>query len=142
MEVAVCLLLTGVVISAVIGPGGRSFARARQERALREMSAIADAAVLYRSVNGVWTENVLMLPGYLSGSVAKDPWGGEYQIRAVDHGVRVSCWMPGTFAASGRSGVLMEVSASGSGNNVSVTRPLSFGRAGRLILRSSYGTSK
>ena len=143
LEVVLGLLLMSTAIGAISVLGGRAVACARQEKAIREMSAIADAAGLYHSVNGSWPVDTAILAGYLAGVAGKDPWGGNYTLSSVENSVRVACFVPGVFLVRGRpGGKLLEVVPSGSGNTVSMTSPLSYGRAGRLMFGRVYGASK
>lgn len=139
-EITLTMTVLFLALSVIAGFCQTRMQRARMEQTAKDMTAIAEASVQYRTATGSWPASIGDLaPGYLPQDVLKNAFGNAYVLTCAAGSVSVSSLAPAGLARDLSQGSLWQVSsAGGASEQVMITKREEIGSLGRLRYDKKY----
>ncbi len=139
IEVTAAVAIIAIVLSIVMGGYKTRINKARLERTVNEMMAIAQASLDFYNSQGNWPVSLSNLaPTYMYTTVTSSPFRGNYQISGLNNMVTVSTTLPSGLAQNYYQGTLLEISPGVPNDTVSITQRLPNETIGRLQYENKY----
>ena len=142
LEVTVILFIVGVILSMVIPNCIGRINRAKYEKTVNELTAIAQASVDYYISQGAWpTEISQLVPQFMPQAVTFSPFGTMYQINTVNvpyNMATISVLVPAGIAQKNPEGQLLEINNEGPQDQIEISKTVQNEFTSRLNYQLNY----
>jgi len=135
LEVMAILLIIGVIFSMVMPNYIGRINNANYEKAVNELTAIAQASVNFFISRGAWPTGISQLaPEFMPHAVTSSPFGTNYQMTSVNNMVTVWVLIPAGIAQKNPQGPLLVIKAQGAQDQIEISQTVK----NELTSRLSY----
>lgn len=139
LEVAVTVVIIGCILTVVMTNNIERIRQAQFQKTVTEMTTIARASIDYYLSQGVCPTDIGQLsPVFIPQPVTSSSFGSDYQINCTVNTVSVSDLIPSGLAQKNPEGPLLQVSAAGGQDNITITQIMPNAFTGRLLYDKKY----
>lgn len=139
IEVTAAIAIMVIVYSIVMGGYQTRINKAKLERTINEMMALAQASLDFYHSQRTWPASPNNLsPAFMYVAVAFSPFGGNYQINGLNNMVTVATTIPSGLAQNYYQGALLEILPGIPNDTISVTQRQPNEFSGRLQYDKKY----
>ncbi len=138
LEVVVVLVVMGIILSVLIPNSLERIKKAKCEKTVHELTVIAEAAVDYFLVEGIWPSLSQLAPKYIPSAITSNPFGESYQILGMNKRVIAFTLIPVGIIHKDYEGGLFQATHQGNSNKIEVYRYLPHEFTSRLNYDLKY----
>jgi len=139
IEVTAVVAIIAIILSIVIGGYQTRINKARFERTVDEMMALAQASLDFYNSQGTWPGTPINLAStFMYAAVTSSPWGRNYQISGLNKAVTISTSVPSGLAQKYYQGTLLVILPGVPNDTIAITQQLPNELSGRLEYEKKY----
>jgi len=142
LELIAVAAIVAVLLSMVSANYKTRVKKARLEESVSEMMSMAQASLDFYNGHfpqGAWPSAPGDLyPKYMYATVTSSPFGGHYQINALNNAVTISTTVPSGLAQNYYQGTLLQILPGAVVDTISITREIPGESTGRLAYDKKY----